>query len=223
MQVRARAPAALLAVLCVSFAVRTTGFVASLLSAPSLRTARPVRAPLAGAPAMLLSPGDLSAAALLLGDAAQAAAGALPQAPSKVAVEPRGITTQDSVVFVIGVIPFVWATYEFWRRIAVGEPFGTTKDGSVVIAPEPDKVTGQPRRLLGRGAITLAYILFAAVGCMPHPRRPAPPRPAPPRPAPPRAAALPWREGCRRQLRSQVAAGRFSFALVGLAVLDAPK
>ena len=149
MQVRARAPAALLAVLCVSFAVRTTGFVASLLSAPSLRTARPVRAPLAGAPAMLLSPGDLSAAALLLGDAAQAAAGALPQAPSKVAFEPRGITTQDSVVFVIGVIPFVWATYEFWRRIAVGEPFGTTKDGSVVIAPEPDKVTGQPRRLLG--------------------------------------------------------------------------
>ena len=137
-------------------------------------------------PRCLLSPGDLSAAALLLGDAAQAAAGALPQAPSKVAFEPRGITTQDSVVFVIGVIPFVWATYEFWRRIAVGEPFGTTKDGSVVIAPEPDKVTGQPRRLLGRGAITLAYILFAAVGCMPHPRRP---RPAPPRPAPPRPAA----------------------------------
>ncbi|EKX32568.1 hypothetical protein GUITHDRAFT_166674 [Guillardia theta CCMP2712] len=86
---------------------------------------------------------------------------------SKIVIEPRGITAQDTVVFVIGVIPFVWATYEFWRRIAVGEPFGTTKEGSVIIRPEGQEVKeqkGSPRRVLSTGAIRLAYVLFAAVG-----------------------------------------------------------
>ena len=34
--------------------------------------------------------------------------------------EPRGITPEDTVIFVIGCVPFVWAGIEFWRRIAVG-------------------------------------------------------------------------------------------------------
>lgn len=39
--------------------------------------------------------------------------------------EPRGITAQDTIVFIIGIIPFIWATNEFWRRIVAGESFGT--------------------------------------------------------------------------------------------------
>lgn len=34
--------------------------------------------------------------------------------------QPRGITSADTAVFVVSVIPFLWATIEFWRRIAVG-------------------------------------------------------------------------------------------------------
>ena len=32
--------------------------------------------------------------------------------------EPRGITAEDTVVFIIGCVPFVWAGIEFWRRSA---------------------------------------------------------------------------------------------------------
>lgn len=73
--------------------------------------------------------------------------------------EPRGITKQDTVVFLIGVAPFAWATVEFWRRIAVGESFGTGRD-SVVIGEDSDPASSRGRRILGREAITAAYILF---------------------------------------------------------------
>lgn len=72
-------------------------------------------------------------------------------------------------VFIIGLIPFIWATIEFWRRIAVGASFGTGKD-SVVIRRPDDVITigedGNPessrgRRTLDRGALTVAYVLFA--------------------------------------------------------------
>ena len=54
--------------------------------------------------------------------------------------EPRGVTAQDTGVFVIGCIPFVWATWEFWRRIAVGASFGTGKDAIVFSTDEdPDE------------------------------------------------------------------------------------
>ena len=43
----------------------------------------------------------------------------------------------DTVVFLVGTVPFVVAFVEFWRRIAVGEPFGTTSN-SVVIGREGD-------------------------------------------------------------------------------------
>ena len=77
--------------------------------------------------------------------------------------------TTTLVVFIIGVIPFLWATVEFWRRIAFGESFGTGKDS--VVIPRPDDVItigedGNPessrgRRTLDKGALTVAYVLFA--------------------------------------------------------------
>lgn len=77
--------------------------------------------------------------------------------------------TTTLVVFIIGVIPFLWATIEFWRRIAFGESFGTGKDS--VVIPRPDDVItigedGNPessrgRRTLDKGALTVAYVLFA--------------------------------------------------------------
>ena len=77
--------------------------------------------------------------------------------------------TTTLFVFIIGIIPFIWATIEFWRRIAFGESFGTGKD-SVIIPRPGDEITigedGNPessrgRRTLDRGALTVAYVLFA--------------------------------------------------------------
>jgi hypothetical protein len=85
--------------------------------------------------------------------------------------------TTTIVIFIIGIIPFIWATIEFWRRIAVGASFGTTSDSVVIPSPfdnddgdKNDMVTigedGNPmssrgRRTLDRGALTVAYVLFA--------------------------------------------------------------
>ena len=82
--------------------------------------------------------------------------------------EPRGVTPLDTGVFVIGCIPFVWATWEFWRRIAVGASFGTGKD-AIVFSTEEDPDEDQMRRfggrrVLGKGALAVAYVLFAAAG-----------------------------------------------------------
>ena len=82
--------------------------------------------------------------------------------------EPRGVTALDTGVFVIGCIPFVWATWEFWRRIAVGASFGTGK-GAIVFSTDDDPDEDQVRRfggrrVLGKGALAVAYVLFAAAG-----------------------------------------------------------
>ena len=82
------------------------------------------------------------------------------------------------IVFIIGIIPFIWATYEFWRRIAVGATFGTGKDSVVIPSPfdkddENDLImigednnpnSSRGRQTLDRGALTVAYILFAIAG-----------------------------------------------------------
>ena len=80
--------------------------------------------------------------------------------------EPRGVTPLDTGVFVIGCIPFVWATWEFWRRIAVGASFGTGSD-SIVIDPslvddaDDDQVRRfGGRRVLGADAIWAARALM---------------------------------------------------------------
>ena len=82
--------------------------------------------------------------------------------------EPRGVTALDTGVFVIGCVPFVWATWEFWRRIAVGASFGTGKDAIVFSTdedPDEDQVRRfGGRRVLGKGALAVAYVLFAAAG-----------------------------------------------------------
>jgi hypothetical protein len=65
----------------------------------------------------------------------------------------------DVWIFVAGLIPFTWATVEFWRRIAVGEPFGTGKD-SVYIGKDNAPSESRGRRTLDRGAFLVAYILF---------------------------------------------------------------
>ena len=79
------------------------------------------------------------------------------------AFEPRGITPEDTIIFVIGCVPFVWAGIEFWRRIAVGDPFGTGKD-SVIINDSSGNRPTPVRRVLGTDAIIAARILFALAG-----------------------------------------------------------
>lgn len=62
-------------------------------------------------------------------------------------------------IFLVGLVPFGWATIEFWRRIAVGEPFGTSSD-SIYIGKDAAPNESRGRRVLDRGAFVVAYILF---------------------------------------------------------------
>jgi len=65
----------------------------------------------------------------------------------------------DFFVFVAGIFPFMWATYEFWRRIMFGEAFGTGTD-SVIIGMDDAPSDSRGQRVLGRGALITAYVLF---------------------------------------------------------------
>mmetsp|Transcript_13659 Transcript_13659/g.19902 ORF Transcript_13659/g.19902 Transcript_13659/m.19902 type:complete len:184 (+) Transcript_13659:1-552(+) len=68
------------------------------------------------------------------------------------------------IIFIIGIIPFIWASIEFWRRIAVGEPFGTGSD-SVIIGEDNNPQSSRGRQVLGKDALIVAYILFGiAIG-----------------------------------------------------------
>lgn len=94
-------------------------------------------------------------------------------------IEPLSPTT-NIIVFIIGIIPFIWATYEFWRRIAVGASFGTGKDSVIIPSPSSSDSSGDGSRImigednnpnssrgrqtLDRGALTVAYVLFAIAG-----------------------------------------------------------
>ena len=114
--------------------------------------------------------------------------------PSAEALSPA----TNVAVFVVGLIPFLWATVEFWRRIAVGATFGTGKDS--VVIPRPQDVLldddGNPlitigedanptssrgRQVLGKDALVVAYLLFgiaaAAVGIALYSVVTAPPMP----------------------------------------------
>mmetsp|Transcript_15194 Transcript_15194/g.27547 ORF Transcript_15194/g.27547 Transcript_15194/m.27547 type:complete len:228 (+) Transcript_15194:131-814(+) len=85
--------------------------------------------------------------------------------------------TTTVIVFIIGIIPFLWATNEFWRRIAVGASFGTGSDSVVIPSPfekdeddlimigeDGDPNSSRGRQTLDRGALTIAYLLFAVAG-----------------------------------------------------------
>jgi hypothetical protein len=102
----------------------------------------------------------IGAISLFTSRAAHAIAEASVDAAPKMTFEPRGITTEDTVVFIIGCVPFVWAGVEFWRRIAVGDPFGTGSD-SVIINDSSGNRPTPLRRVLGTDAIITARILFA--------------------------------------------------------------
>lgn len=67
----------------------------------------------------------------------------------------------DVWVFLIGLFPFAWASVEFWRRIAFGEAFGTGSD-QVIIGFDEQPEDSRGRRVLGKGALLVAYFLFAA-------------------------------------------------------------
>jgi len=86
-------------------------------------------------------------------------------------IEPKPLSdTTNIIVFLVGIFPFIWATVEFWRRIAVGLPFGTGSD-SILIRPEQETITtigednnpvsSRGRQVLGKGALAVAYFLFA--------------------------------------------------------------
>jgi hypothetical protein len=84
--------------------------------------------------------------------------------------DPIGLTPEQNVaIFIIGLIPFLWATYEFWSRIAVGSSFGTGKDAVIIrpsnspttIGKDGDKLKSRGRRILGDDALIVAYALFA--------------------------------------------------------------
>lgn len=69
--------------------------------------------------------------------------------------------SSDLWVFVLGVFPFAWATVEFWRRIMFGEAFGTGSD-QIIIGMDDSPSDSRGRRVLGKGALAVAYFLFAA-------------------------------------------------------------
>ena len=79
-----------------------------------------------------------------------------------VVIEPRGVTTADTVVFLIGLFPFVWATREFLRRVSLGLPFGTGNDSVVFPREDDDGTPGAARQRLSKPALYAAYALFAA-------------------------------------------------------------
>jgi hypothetical protein len=75
------------------------------------------------------------------------------------------------IVFIIGVIPFIIATFEFWRRIAVGASFGTGSDS--VVFPMTNVTIGMDgvsplssrgKQILGTDSLITAYLIFATVG-----------------------------------------------------------
>jgi hypothetical protein len=75
------------------------------------------------------------------------------------------------IVFIIGVIPFVIATFEFWRRIAVGAPFGTGSDSVVfpltnvtIGMDDVSPLSSRGKQVLGTDSLVTAYLIFATVG-----------------------------------------------------------
>lgn len=72
-------------------------------------------------------------------------------------------------IFLVGLLPFAVATVEFWRRIRFGEAFGTGKDSSVVftsIGEDDAPLSSRGTRVLGRGALITAVILFAVAAAV---------------------------------------------------------
>lgn len=80
-------------------------------------------------------------------------------------VEPLSRSTA-TVVFIVGVIPFAIATYEFWRRIAVGASFGTNEPVVFFIGEDDNRQSSRGRQVLGRDSLITAYVIFTVVGAV---------------------------------------------------------
>jgi len=84
----------------------------------------------------------------------------------------EGLSPSTNIaIFIIGLIPFIWATYEFWTRIAVGGSFGTGADSiqirpsGMTIGKDGDPLKSRGQQVLGDDALIVAYFLFAvAIG-----------------------------------------------------------
>lgn len=78
------------------------------------------------------------------------------------AADETGLLSNQAIVatFVVGLVPFAVATVEFWRRIAVGDTFGTGSDSVVIIGEDDAPLSSRGRRVLGKGALVTAYLLF---------------------------------------------------------------
>lgn len=77
-------------------------------------------------------------------------------------------TNPDVWIFLAGIFPFGWATYEFWRRIAGGESFGTGTDSVVftTIGEDGNVDSSRGARVLGKGALIVAYVLFTVAAAV---------------------------------------------------------
>jgi hypothetical protein len=75
------------------------------------------------------------------------------------------------IIFIIGIIPFIIATYEFWRRIAVGATFGTGTDSVTfptvaTIGKDNAPSSSRGKQVLGQDSLITAYIIFATVAAV---------------------------------------------------------
>lgn len=65
------------------------------------------------------------------------------------------------LIFALGLAPFVIAAIEFWRRITFGQSFGTGSDSVIIVGEDDAPEKSRGRRVLGKGALLVAYALFA--------------------------------------------------------------
>lgn len=63
--------------------------------------------------------------------------------------EPKSLYSLDTAIFLISIVPFGWATVEFWRRVSVGEAFGTGLD-RVIIGEDSNPSSSRGPRILGK-------------------------------------------------------------------------
>eukprot|EP00568_Trieres_chinensis_P008745 CAMPEP_0183303860 /NCGR_PEP_ID=MMETSP0160_2-20130417/9148_1 /TAXON_ID=2839 ORGANISM="Odontella Sinensis, Strain Grunow 1884" /NCGR_SAMPLE_ID=MMETSP0160_2 /ASSEMBLY_ACC=CAM_ASM_000250 /LENGTH=183 /DNA_ID=CAMNT_0025466825 /DNA_START=33 /DNA_END=584 /DNA_ORIENTATION=- len=150
------APASLGAILMLSIysnSVPTSAFLKSSNSFPRDYTpsSNQLIPASAAAPLHVLPQSSVKALEILIADADDVAA---------VSATPSDGHLVDTVVFIVGIIPFAWATVEFWRRIAVGASFGTGEDSVVIIGEDGAPQSSRGRRVLGKGALAVAYLLF---------------------------------------------------------------
>mmetsp|Transcript_65544 Transcript_65544/g.77606 ORF Transcript_65544/g.77606 Transcript_65544/m.77606 type:complete len:203 (-) Transcript_65544:232-840(-) len=143
-----------------SHCTRQTHHVQSAISTVSAPLTRPIITPRGNILRMNpFSDTEMSLSLLLLSYEVTPTAATPPPASPPIVTTGNNPTT-DTLVFIIGLIPFLWATVEFWRRIAVGASFGTGADSVVIIGEDDKPASSRGRRVLGKGALAVAYVLF---------------------------------------------------------------